>query len=219
MASEEVAPVKMKMLEEFLSTSTIHGTAQISLQANSPLIKSAWVAIVTLCFGFAVFLISSSYTDWNKSPISSVTTTRPISDLDFPDVTVCPPKGSNTMLNQALEQVTDEKLTPGLREHFRDTAMEIFIEKPSRMFASDMAKLINIHTLKNLEEEGIVALNKNITSMFIEAKLPEGNFSTPGFADPQYEGDFFKSSHSIHFHLDVSAVLKHLPDVKAMRIN
>ena len=219
MASEEGPPVKMKLLEEFLSTSTIHGTAQISHRANSPLIKGAWVAIVTLCFAFAVFLISSSYTDWNKSPVSSVTTTRPISDLDFPDVTVCPPKGSNTGLNQALEQVTEEKLTPGLRKYFRDTAMEIFTERPSRMFASDMAHLIGIHTLKNLEEEGGMPVKKNITSMFIEAKLPEGNFSTPGFADPQYEGDFFKSSHSIHFHLDFSAVLKHLPDVKAMRIN
>ena len=218
MASEEKAPVKMKLLEEFLSTSTIHGTAQISHQVNSPLVKSVWVIIVTLCFGFAVFLISNSYTDWNKSPVSSVTTTRPISDLKFPDVTVCPPKGSNTMLNQALDQVTEENQTPGLREHFEDRVMEIFIEKPSRMFASDMAHLMDIHTLKSLEREGPMAVKKNTTSMFIEAMLPEGNFSTPGFSDPQYKGDFFQSSHSIHFHLDVSVVLKHFPDVKAMSI-
>ena len=217
MASEEKTPVKMKLLEEFLSISTIHGAAQIS-QANSYLFKSAWTAIVTLCFGFAVFLIISSYTDWNKSPVSSVTTTRPISDLQFPDVTVCPPKGSNTVLNQVLDQVTDEKLTPGLREHFRDTAMEIFIEKPSRMFATDMVHLMDIHSLKNLEEEGALAVKKGITSISIDPKLAEGIFSTPGFSDPQYNGDFFKSSHSVHFHLDVSLVLKHLPDVKAISI-
>ena len=41
----------------------------------------------------------------------------------------------------------------------RDTVMEIFLEKPSRMFATDMAHLINIHTLKNLEEEGAVAIS------------------------------------------------------------
>ena len=217
MASGEKAPVKMKLLDEFLSISTIHGSAQIS-QANSLLLKSAWVAIVTLCFGFAVFLISSSYTDWNKSPVSSVTTTRPISDLQFPDVTVCPPRGSNTVLNHVLDQVTDEKVTPGLREHLRDTVMEIFMEKPSRMFATDMAHLINIHTLKNLEEEGAMAVKKNITSISIEPTLPEGIISTPGFSDPEYKGDFFKSSHSVHFHLDVSLVLKHLPDVKDISI-
>ena len=217
MASGEKAAVKMKLLDEFLSISTIHGSAQIS-QANSLLLKSAWVAIVTLCFGFAVFLISSSYTDWNKSPVSSVTTTRPISDLQFPDVTVCPPRGSNTVLNHVLDQVTDEKVTPGLREHLRDTVMEIFLEKPSRMFATDMAHLINIHTLKNLEEEGAMAVKKNITSISIEPTLPEGIISTPGFSDPEYKGDFFKSSHSVHFHLDVSLVLKHLPDVKDISI-
>ena len=78
------------------------------------------------------------------------------------------------MLNQVLDQVTDEKLTPGLREHFRDTAMEIFIEKPSRMFATDMVHLMDIHSLKNLEEEGALAVKKGITSISLTPSLQRG---------------------------------------------
>ena len=110
--------LKMEALREFLTSSTIHGLAHLA-SAHTVAKKIFWATVVTISFGASVYLISSSYIEWTESPVSSTTTTRPIDELKFPEVTVCPPKGSNTVLNQALNQVNDEKMTPELRERFK----------------------------------------------------------------------------------------------------
>ena len=86
------------VFKDFLENSTIHGLVYIST-AKSFVAKSLWVIIVALGFGSAVYLIANSYAEWIESPVSTVVSTRPISDLEFPEVTVCPPKESNTALN------------------------------------------------------------------------------------------------------------------------
>ena len=93
--------------QDFLSTSTFHGLSHIA-SAKSLVVQILWLVIVSLGFGFAIHLISASYVEWMETPFSSVTTTQPISKLDFPEVTLCPPLGSNTALNQVLEQVDEE---------------------------------------------------------------------------------------------------------------
>ena len=115
----------MNVFKDFLENSTIHGLVYIST-AKSFVAKSLWVIIVALGFGSAVYLIANSYAEWNESPVSTVVSTRPISDLEFPDVTVCPPKGSNTVLNQVLERVKDEELTPALRRELKKTTWKFF---------------------------------------------------------------------------------------------
>ena len=97
------------MMQEFLSSSTIHGLVYIH-SAKSRAVKAAWILIVALGFGFAAYLIGNSYSEWIESPVSTVVTTKPISDLMFPEVTVCPPRGSNTVLNHVLKKMEDEKL-------------------------------------------------------------------------------------------------------------
>ena len=70
-------------LQDFLSTSTVHGLSHIA-SAKSVAVKIFWVLVVALGFSSALYLISTSYVEWIDSPVSSVTTTKPISDLDFP---------------------------------------------------------------------------------------------------------------------------------------
>ena len=65
--------------------------------------RCAWMAIVVACFAIAMHMITSSYKEWQESPVSTTITTHPITELDFPTVTVCPPRGSNTALNHLLE--------------------------------------------------------------------------------------------------------------------
>ena len=96
-------------MQEFLSGSTIHGLVYIH-SAKSRAVKAAWILIVALGFGFAAYLIGNSYSEWIEAPVSTVVTTKPISDLEFPEVTVCPPRGSNTVLNHVLKKMEDEKL-------------------------------------------------------------------------------------------------------------
>ena len=57
-----------------------------------------------MCVGFigAAILIGKSYQDWQENPIATSITTHPIDDLDFPSVTICPPRDSNTALYHDL---------------------------------------------------------------------------------------------------------------------
>ena len=69
----------------------------------------------------ASYLINSSYSAWHKSPVSTTITTHALSDLPFPTVTVCPPKGSNTALNYDLMKANNDSLTDEDRENLKMT--------------------------------------------------------------------------------------------------
>ena len=76
---------------EFLESSTVHGLVHIST-ANSRTARTAWVVIVVACFATAIYMITNSYKEWQESPVSTTITTNPITELEFPTVTVCPPR-------------------------------------------------------------------------------------------------------------------------------
>ena len=86
------------IFRDFLEGSTIHGLVYIST-AKSRTARAIWVAIVVACFAVAIYMFNDSYTEWQESPVSTTITTHPITELEFPTVTVCPPRGSNTALN------------------------------------------------------------------------------------------------------------------------
>ena len=61
---------------EFFEISTIHGLVHIST-AKSRATRAAWVAIVVACFAIAISMITSSYKEWQESPVSTTITTHP----------------------------------------------------------------------------------------------------------------------------------------------
>ena len=77
-------------LKDFLESSTIHGLVHIST-AKSKTAKATWLAIVVAFFAYAIQIINNSYKEWQESPVSTTITTHPITELEFPTVTVCPP--------------------------------------------------------------------------------------------------------------------------------
>ena len=70
-------------VRDFLEGSTIHGLVHISA-AKSTKERLAWVAIVVVCFAIAISMITSSYKEWQESPVSTTITTHPITELEFP---------------------------------------------------------------------------------------------------------------------------------------
>ena len=115
------------ILSEFLENSTIHGLRHIST-AKSFLGRVLWVTIVVACFAVAISMISNSYKEWQESPVSTTITTHPITELEFPTVTVCPPWGSNTALNYLLEKVRNVNFT----EERREKLSHILLKKCSK---------------------------------------------------------------------------------------
>ena len=161
----------MYMMHEFLSNSTSHGLVYIH-SAKSRAVKVAWILIVALGFGFAAYLIGNSYSEWIESPVSTVVTTKPISELEFPEVTVCPPRGSNTVLNLIMERVQDDWKWD-LRDHLLRKIRPIYSKQP-KSFANDMAEMMNIEILSDLQSgrihvpertENIIHHQVNVTTM------------------------------------------------------
>ena len=139
--------------------------------------------------------------------MSTTITTHPITELQFPTVTVCPPRGSNTALNHLLEKVKDVNYTEEERQELLAIADEVFIEIPNKEHAGQMADLVSddhmrsiVHGLGRMPEvdsEGMITL--------VSFK-PEGNFETPGFSDPSFTGDFYERPQSLLFVI-------HLPSI------
>ena len=141
----------MDSLREFLETSTIHGLSHIA-SSPSKVSKCLWSLVVVAGFTIAVTLINNSYTDWQASPILTSISTHPLSELDFPKVTVCPPKGSNTALNYDLMRVSNVTLTQDDRERLSQRAQDIFLTEPHIKYVDKMGAIINLHNYRNVYE-------------------------------------------------------------------
>ena len=129
-----------KLIQQFLENCTNHRLVHIST-AKSRLARAAWLAIMVTCFATAIIMITSSYKEWQESPVSTTITTHPIEELDFPSVTVCPPKGYNTAVNHLLQKVKDVNYTEEEREKLKNIAREVFVDIPNRKHPRRMVEL------------------------------------------------------------------------------
>ena len=97
---------------------------------QTKIVKCLWFSFVCLGFLGAGLLIGKSYFEWQKSPVSTSISTLSISDLEFPNVTVCPPKGSNTALNYDLMKADNHLMTEQEKEQVSQDAYSVFVEAP-----------------------------------------------------------------------------------------
>ena len=91
-------------LKSFFETSTVHGLYYIG-SVKSNLARVFWIIIVAIGFTIGFVLINDSFTAWEESPFLSTAQTRPISNARFPNITVCPPSGTNTVLNYDIANI------------------------------------------------------------------------------------------------------------------
>ena len=206
----------MDSLKEFLDTSTIHGLGYIS-SAPSKLSKVFWFLIVLAGFSCAFFLINSSYVDWQASPVATSISTRPISQLPFPTVTVCPPEGSNTALNYDLIRVQNVTFTEKDRKGLVNVTTQILIDKPSEDFVHLARSLLNEENILDLFETKPtygypLAYNEKddkTASFEIWSSKLNGSYKTPGF------GELFSCNEtvqSLHFVLQLPLVVMKVAD-------
>ena len=113
----------MEEFKEFLESSSINGLALIS--STRRFVRLFWILVVLGGFAGAIYMIWESFENWRENPISTTVNTKPIADLTFPNVTVCPPKGLYLNLNHDIEK--SEKLTidNDLRNELRDYSIQV----------------------------------------------------------------------------------------------
>ena len=98
----------MGELRIFLETSTIHGLSYISLTKKYA--RLFWTFIVISGFIGAVYLIQEAFQFWSQNPIKTTIETLPISEVTFPKVSICPPKGTYTDLNYDLMRIGNRSI-------------------------------------------------------------------------------------------------------------
>ena len=152
----------------------------------------------------AGFLIYQSFKVWSLSPVLTNIETLPISKLQFPKVTVCPPRDTFTNLNYDIEMLGDKKIDADKRD---DLIQFIFDEMHDKQFENMMKNLWLFHD----EEDNIfynwyhgytkIVLpfhNPSDTSDIdlhykFKTSLPYGSFKTP-YYQPFYAKMFNKST-------------------------
>ena len=167
-----------KVISDFLESSTIHGLVHIST-AKSKTARATWVAIVVACFAYAIYMISNSYEEWQESPVSTTITTHPITELEFPRVTVCPPRGSNTALNHLLNKVKDVNFTDEERKQLLEISKEVFIEIPNKIYSKQIRHLLGVDNMKSVAygHASMPEIDKDGAIIF-KTSEPEGSFQT-----------------------------------------
>ena len=114
----------MEGVKEFLESSSIHGLGHVA-STRVKLVKLLWIFLVFTGFTVAGFLIQQSFSSWANSPITTTIDTLPISELKFPNVTVCPPRNSFTNLNLDIERTRKISLSQGQRKALSKQISEV----------------------------------------------------------------------------------------------
>ena len=184
----------MDGFKEFLESSTIHGLVYIS--TTKRLVRLIWSSVVIGCFIGAGALIHQSFSSWATSQISTTIETLPISELDFPIVTVCPPKNSFTSLLPDLAMSENIDFDDIKRKELSDFVSEAAYNsnhkaKYVEFLAYRTEKYINWYTgtsrvVLPYQEGGVTRFNLYSTA-------PSGSFSSPYFRRPFDEDTFERS--------------------------
>ena len=187
---------------EFLENSTIHGLVHIAT-AKSKVARALWVAIVVACFAFAIYMIHGSYREWQKSPVLTTITTHPITELDFPTVSVCPPRGSNTALNHLLEKVSGVNFTQKERQELSAINRKVFIEIPNEKLDKSIPEMLTSENVKSIINGKTSMPQIDGNEIVIKSQEPQGSFRTPGFDAKKQSEDFDRKQRSFHYVLDL----------------
>jgi hypothetical protein len=199
----------MDVLKEFLESSTIHGLAYISTSKNS-LVRAAWIVTVLCAVSVAINLINNSYVEWEDDPVSTTVSTLPISFLALPNITICPPDGSNTALNYDLMQASQVTLTTEDRFELLQEAKKIFLLDPYPDFLELMVAAVNPWNVATVYA-GLQTLPEPLgaDSFRLTSQAASGALATPWFGhspadnftfDPLY----YRRDHTNHYVLDLT---------------
>ena len=93
-----------KTAKQYASTSTAHGLAYIVEDGRSYLERIFWIFVTALAVFFTAFQTIQLYSQWKNDPVvTSLDTVKlPISEIEFPAITICPQGSVNEIMNSVL---------------------------------------------------------------------------------------------------------------------
>ena len=140
----------------------------------------------------AGYLIKDSYSNWLESPISTTITTYPIDDLDFPTVTVCPPKGSNTALNFDLMKVDNDSFTQQDREDLEEAVFTNIVKPAHDNYIRTLLATANPANTRIMFEGSLSTPKPDDEGVFVVRMWNNsGTHQSPWFTE-KYREDYYK---------------------------
>ena len=88
-------------------------------------VKLFWILVVVGGFAAAIWMIFESFENWRQKPISTTVEIVPISEIIFPNVTVCPPRNLFLNLNYDITKSENVKLNKDLRNKLLDYSLDV----------------------------------------------------------------------------------------------
>ena len=202
----------MSVLREFLESSTIHGLSYIS-KSESKISKLCWFVSVFSGFCIAGYLINNAYVGWEESPVATGISTHPISKLTFPEITVCPPHGSNTILNYDL--IKANKLSKENQRTLETLAKDLFLRGPHVTYGKTAVQLMGRENLMNCYQ-GIQRLDfPDRGSYTVDTTAVRGNLSTVMMGGKHNDSEDIGVS-TYTYLLNIARTIE---DIKAARIS
>ena len=158
--------------------------------------RGTWVLIVCLGFIGAGVLIARSVMEWHDSPISTSISTKPLEELEFPGVTICPKRGSHTALNPDLVRAGNKSLPKELRTKLQKAAFDIFKNLTYQKHIEKMMGLVGTDIIRDMLD-GFSGIPEPIGENGLRIRIwkNEGSFRTPGFKGVYQEGYYDESKH------------------------
>ena len=184
----------MENVTTFLESSTIHGLTYIG--TGRKYVRLFWILVVIGGFTGAGVLIYQSFQSWSDSPVKTTIDTHPITDITFPNVTVCPPKNTFTNLNEDLVMLEDMIVDNETREELIHHALDIILNLVHDQNIDNLNKLqeSNRYTnwFKGQTEIGLPYHDPhNGFTHIINTSAHSGSVSTENFGK-EFDADLFE---------------------------
>ena len=92
------------------------------------IVRLFWIFVTASGFAASGYMIYQSFEAWHESPVKTTIETRPITEITFPKVTVCPPKNTFTDLNHDLIMTENMTLDNETRDDLSNYARELIYD-------------------------------------------------------------------------------------------
>ena len=191
----------MTGLKEFLETSSIHGL--VYLATTEKVTRLVWMFVVMAGFAGAAVLIQQSLSSWEANPVSTTLKIRPIEEIPFPRVTVCPPENTFTTLNLDMETMETKTLDQLTKKALNDTLPSVIFDSDFEEKLSFFSKATNVSRGWYLGDTQISFLSEedDYVRVKLRSSALSGTVSTP-FFNEEFNQKTFKRNITFRIEID-----------------
>ena len=179
----------MENFREFLEKSSIIGLSLISNTRSY--VRLFWILVVVGGFAAAIWMIFESFDNWRQKPISTTIETFPISEIIFPNVTVCPPRNLFLNLNSDIRQSENVILNKDLRNELLDYSLDVIQQEFYKEVMANLSKLEDPDRFFNWYHGYTKIQYPFFHNFYNQLYYPVSTSATSGNISTQYFGDKF----------------------------